>query len=244
MQLLPVTGLPEITPGDDLAALLTSLLRPLAQAGDVLVVTHKVISKAEGRVVQLSEVEPSDWARAWAERWNKDPRQIEVVLRESAAILRMEHGVIISRTRHGLVCANAGVDRSNSPGDTVCLLPLDPDASARRLREAAREALGFDLPVLVSDSFGRAWRMGIVNVAVGVAGMSPFTDYRGTSDPHGFPMEASLMASADALCAASELVVGKTSGVACVLVRGFDWTPSEEGSAAHLVRPAREDFFR
>lgn len=244
LTLLPVEGIAEVHPGDPLDQVMLPALRPLAQAGDVLVVTHKVVSKAEGRVVELNSVTPSDWARQWAERWGKDPRQIEVVLRESAAIVRMEHGIIIARTRHGLVCANAGVDRSNSPGETVCCLPLDPDASARRLAEALQRELGFALPVLISDSFGRAWRIGIVNVAIGVAGMDPFTDYRGQEDPHGYPLEASIMGSADALCSAAELVMGKTIGVPAALVRGFAWKPCQHTGAARLIRPLEQDFFR
>lgn len=244
ISLHPVTGVPEVRPGDQLEALLLPALRNLATAGDVLVLTHKVVSKAEGRVVDLTQVRPSDWALQWAERWAKDARQIEVVLRESAAILRMENGVIISRTPQGLVCANAGVDRSNSPGETVVCLPLDPDASARRLSQGLSSELGFELPVLISDSFGRAWRIGIVNVAIGVAGMDPFTDYRGTQDPHGYPLEASIMGSADALCSAAELVMGKTDGVPAALVRGFAWKRAENPSARQLIRPPEQDFFR
>lgn len=244
LSLIGLTGVPEIAPGQCLEELMLPALRGVAQAGDVLVVTHKVVSKAEGRVVDLTTVTPSDWAVAWAERWRKDPRQIEVVLRESAAILRMENGIIISRTRHGLVCANAGVDRSNSPGQTVCCLPVDPDQSARRLAEVFSRQLGFALPVLISDSFGRAWRIGIVNVAIGVAGMDPFTDYRGQDDPHGYPLEASIMGSADALCSAAELVMGKTAGVPAALVRGFDWKAAERPSARQMIRPADQDFFR
>lgn len=242
--LLPVTGLPEIRTGDPLAEKMLPGLRGQAQAGDVLVVTHKIVSKAEGRVIDLTTVTPSDWARQWAEKWKKDPRQIEVVLRESAGILRMEHGIIISRTRHGLVCANAGVDRSNSPGETVCCLPEDPDASARALSQGLSEALGFTLPVLISDSFGRAWRIGIVNVAIGVAAMDPFTDYRGQDDPHGYPLEASIMGSADAICSAAELVMGKTDGVPAALVRGFAWKPDECPSSNSMIRPLDQDFFR
>jgi len=241
--LLAVEGLPEIVQGDDLGAQLGSVLAAQAQPGDILVVTHKVVSKAEGQVVQLVDVEPSAWARKWAARWKKDPRQIEVVLNESDSVLRMERGVIISRTRHGLVCANAGVDRSNSPGETVCLLPVDPDGSAGELHRTLSAKLGFHLPVLISDSFGRPWRNGIVNIAVGVAGMSPFADYRGQDDSHGYRLEASIMASADALCASAELVMGKTSAVPAALVRGYAYEPGV-GSAAELIRAQHEDFFR
>lgn len=244
VSLFPVEGLPEVRPGDDLAHLLVQSLQGLAQSGDILVVTHKVVSKAEGRVVDLTRVTPSHWAQKWAERWQKDPRQIEIILQESAAIVRMEAGILIARTHHGLVCANAGVDRSNSPGETVVLLPEDPDRSALALSQACSEQLGFDLPVLISDSFGRAWRIGIVNVAIGVAGIDPFSDYRGLDDPHGYPLEASIMASADALCAAAELVMGKVDAVPAALVRGYRWNAKADASAQQLIRPAAQDFFR
>ena len=155
----------------------------------------------------------------------------------------MERGVIIARTRHGLVCANAGVDLSNSPGETACLLPLDSDASAGRLYASLRSLLGFAVPILISDSFGRAWRMGIVNVCIGLAGMRPFTDYRGQHDQHGYLLEASIMGTADALCAAAELVMGKTERIAAVRIRGFAYEPGE-GRAAELIRPKVEDMFR
>lgn len=244
VSLLPVVGLPEVRPGDDLAHLLIQSLHGLAQSGDILVVTHKIVSKAEGRVVDLTQVTPSQWAQKWAQRWQKDPRQIEVILQESAAIVRMEAGILIARTHHGLVCANAGVDRSNSPGETVVLLPEDPDRSALGLSQACSQKLGFDLPVLISDSFGRAWRIGIVNVAIGVGGIDPFSDYRGLHDPHGYPLEASIMASADALCAAAELVMGKVDAVPAALVRGYDWNPKADASAQQLIRPPAQDFFR
>ena len=243
MSLVAVEGLPEVRPGDDLGSLLAEVLEGFTAPGDVLVVTHKVVSKAEGRVVELAGVTPSQVAARWSSRWNKDPRQVEIVLRESAGVVRMERGVIVSRTSHGFVCANAGVDRSNSPGETVCLLPLDPDESARLLHERLSSRLGFSLPVLISDSFGRPWRNGIVNVAVGVAGMLPLTDYRGQEDVHGYRMEASIMAVADALCAATELVMGKVSRVPAALVRGYPWQAGN-GSARELVRPLHEDFFR
>lgn len=237
----PVRGLPEIHPGDDVAALLREAC-PL-EPGDLLVVTHKVLSKAEGRLVRLDSVEPSPLAREFATRWGKDPRAVEIVLRESAAVVRMARGIVISRTRHGLVCANAGVDLSNAGGGEVaCLLPLDPDASARGLHARISAAVGFPVPVIVCDSFGRPWRDGIVNVAIGVAGMDPFTDYREQTDPHGYLLRVSRMATADALASAAELAMGKVDGVPAVRVRGFAWTPGE-GSAALLVRPEAADLF-
>lgn len=206
-------------------------------------VTQKVVSKAEGRLVRLTEVDPSPEAVAFARRWDKDPRQVEVVLRESLEILRMERGVIIARTRHGLVCANAGVDMSNCDGGaTACLLPLDCDASARDLFEQLQARLGFAVPVIISDSFGRPWRMGIVNVAIGLAGMQAFTDYRGLQDPGGLMLKASLMATADALAASAELVMGKTAAIPAAIVRGALVAPGA-GRATDLVRPSSQSFF-
>ncbi len=187
LEVLPVRGIPEVKPGDDLAGLLAGAVGEGLRAGDIVVVTHKVVSKAEGRLVDLRSVEPSALAEDFAARYDKDPRQTEVVLRESRRIVRMDRGIIISETHHGLVCANAGVDASNVPGeDVVCLLPVDPDASAAQLREVLGSAS--DVAVIVSDSFGRPWREGITNVAIGVAGMQPLADYRGDTDPHGFPL--------------------------------------------------------
>lgn len=237
----PVRGLPEIGEGDDVAALLLEACE--LQPGDLLVVTHKVLSKAEGRMVPLATVEPSALAVEFATRWGKDPRAVEVVLRESASVVRMSRGIVISRTRHGFVCANAGVDLSNAGGGEVaCLLPVDPDASARGLHARISEAVGFPVPVIVCDSFGRPWRDGIVNVAIGVAGMDPFTDYREHTDPHGYLLQVSKMATADALASAAELAMGKVDAVPAVRVRGFAWTPGE-GSGAMLVRPETMDLF-
>ena len=214
------------------------------KTGDVVVVTHKVVSKAEGRLVDLATVEPSALAKGFAARYEKDPSQIEVVLRESKRIVRMDRGIIISETHQGFVCANAGVDASNVPGDeTVCLLPLDPDASARRLRDALASLAGGDLAVIVSDSFGRAWRHGITNVAIGVAGMEPLADYRGERDPYGYPLTASVLAVADEIAAAAELVMGKTKGIPVAVVRNY---PYERGSGTGrdlLMEPER-DLFR
>lgn len=244
IEVLPVAGIPEIRPGDDLPGILLHHVEDDLRPGDVLVVTHKVVSKAEGRVVDLSDVEPSALAKGFASRFGKDARQVEVVLRESRRIVRMDRGVIISETRHGFVCANAGVDASNVPGnDSVCLLPEDPDASARRIHERLREHTGLHLPVVVSDSFGRPWRNGITNVAVGVAGMSPLTDYRGRTDPHGYPLEASVLAVADEISAASELVMNKTDAVPAAIIRNYPYNPGP-GSAKDLVMDPERDMFR
>jgi coenzyme F420-0:L-glutamate ligase/coenzyme F420-1:gamma-L-glutamate ligase len=244
LEVLPVEGLPEVRPGDDVAGLVAEAAGKDLRAGDVVVVTHKVVSKAEGRLVDLRAVEPSALAKGFAASSGKDPRQIEVVLRESRRIVRMDRGLIISETHHGFVCANAGVDASNVPGeDVVCLLPMDPDASAARLRETLAARSGSDLAVIVSDSFGRAWREGITNVAIGVAGMQPLADYRGKTDPHGFPLVASVLATADELAAAAELVMGKTAGIPVAIVRGYPYERAA-GTGRALIMPPERDLFR
>ena len=242
--MLGIEGFPEISAGDDLNSMISGAVAGDLQTGDVLVVTHKIVSKAESRLVDLRTVEPSPLAKDYATRYGKDPRQIEVVLRESRRIVRMDRGIIISETHHGFVCANAGVDASNVPGDdTVCLLPVDPDASAARLREVLAAGTGVEVAVVISDSFGRAWRHGITDVAVGVAGMDPVADYRGLNDPHGYPMEASVLAVADELAAAAELVMGKTEGIPLAIVRGYAYSPAP-GSATGLLMPPDRDMFR
>lgn len=244
ISIIPVEGLPEIQPGDDLAALLCAAVRDEIAPGDILVVTHKVVSKAEGRLLDLRTVEPSPLAKSFAAEHGKDPRQIEAVLRESRRIVRMDRGLIISETRHGFVCANAGVDASNVPGEeVVCLLPLDPDASAARIRHRIARLTAIDVPVIVSDSFGRPWRNGITNVAIGLSGMKPFSDYRGHRDPYGYELSASVLASADEIAAAAELVMGKTAAVPAALVRGFPYTPGE-GAASEMVMDPGRDLFR
>jgi coenzyme F420-0:L-glutamate ligase/coenzyme F420-1:gamma-L-glutamate ligase len=244
IELIPIEGFPEVRPGDDLAEMVAGAVQGSLRSGDVLVVTHKIMSKAEGRLVDLGGVEPSALAKEYAARWGKDPRQIEVVFRESRRVVRMDRGVVISETRHGFVCANAGVDASNVPGeDTICLLPVDPDRSAERLREALRSRLGVEVAVVVSDSFGRAWRFGITDVAIGVSGMDPLADYRGQNDPHGYPMEASVLAVADELAAAAELVMGKTDGVPIAIVRGYAYG-RDAGTGQDLLMPPERDMFR
>jgi coenzyme F420-0:L-glutamate ligase/coenzyme F420-1:gamma-L-glutamate ligase len=244
LEVLAVEGIPEVRPGDDLADLIARAAGQDLRAGDVVVVTHKIVSKAEGRLIDLRTVEPSAFAKGFAARYGKDPRQIEVVLRESRRTVRMDRGIIISETHHGFVCANAGVDASNVPGkDVICLLPVEPDASAARLREALAARAGVELAVIVSDSFGRAWREGIANVAIGVAGMQPLADYRGETDPHGFPLAASVLATADELAAAAELVMGKTAGIPVAVVRGYAYERAA-GTGRALIMPPERDFFR
>ena len=240
-------------PGDDLGRLvaeawwaLTTEDASLAPAaGDVLVVTQKVVSKAEGRIVRLADVEPRAEAVAWARAWDKDARQVEIVLRESAEIVRMEHGVIISRTRHGFVCANAGVDASNvGADDVVTLLPDDPDRSALGLRHAILEELGVDVGVVVSDSFGRPWRLGITDVALGVSGFAPLADLRGELDTEGREMKATVVAVADQLASTAELTSGKTSRRPVVLIRGVDLPRGRGSVAGDVVMPLDQDLFR
>jgi coenzyme F420-0:L-glutamate ligase/coenzyme F420-1:gamma-L-glutamate ligase len=241
IELIGLEGIPEVERGDDLAQLIAAALDAAGiglQTEDVLVVTQKVVSKAEGRVVELASVQPSALAQDWADRWGKDARQVELVLRESDAIVRMAPGgLIISRTRHGLVCANAGVDLSNvGTGDVATLLPLDPNASARRLCEA----LG--VPVIISDSFGRPWRNGIVNVAIGVAGLEGVVDLRGRPDASGRIMHSTIVAVADELASAADLAGGKVEQVPVVLVRGYPWQPARGGATA-LVMERERDLF-
>ena len=244
--------LPEIRPGDDLAAMIADAWRETARAdpllgpaaGDALVVTQKVVSKAEGRIVDLRSVSPRAEAIDFARRFDRDARQVEVVLRESAQILRMERGVIVSRTRHGFVCANAGVDASNVASDTVTLLPDDPDRSARELRARIGERVGVEPAIVISDSFGRPWRWGIVDVALGVAGFLPLHDQRGLPDHAGRAMRSTIVAVADEIASTAELASGKTSRRPVVLVRGVA-LPSGEGSVAEqVVMPSEADLFR
>jgi coenzyme F420-0:L-glutamate ligase/coenzyme F420-1:gamma-L-glutamate ligase len=251
---LPPDGppLPEVRPGDDLGRLVVDAWRRAAaqepdlapREDDALVVTQKVVSKAEGRIVDLRTVEPRPEAVDFAQRFDRDARQVEVVLREAAQVLRMERGVIICRTTHGFVCANAGVDASNvGEAETVTLLPEDPDASAVRIRERLATELGVAPAVLVSDSFGRPWRWGIVDVALGVAGFVPLDDQRGRPDASGRIMRSTIVAVADEICSAAELAAGKTSGRPFVLVRGAT-LPEGEGSVVRdMVMPAAADLF-
>jgi len=238
--------MPEVSSGDDVATLIADAARSADLNlinRDVVVIAQKIVSKAEGRVVQLDSVDPSTRAREWAEAWDKDARVVEVVLRESKRIVRMERGVLISETEHGFVCANAGVDTSNVIEGTVTLLPKDPDESAGRIRAALENAFGVRLAVIVSDTFGRPWREGLVNVALGVSGIAPLVDYRGQQDSHGRPLKVTVMAIADELASAGELVMRKSAGVPVAIIRGFDYD-SQEATARELIRAPELDLFR
>jgi len=246
-------ALPEVGPGTDLAALIVPAWRDLAgrepdlapRSGDVLVITQKIVSKAEGQLVDLRTIQPRPEAVEFAAAWERDARQVEVVLREAAEVLRMERGLVICRTHHGYVCANAGVDASNTGRpDFVTLLPKDPDASAARLRARLRELLGVDVAVVISDSFGRPWRFGIVDVALGVAGIAPLDDQRGQPDADGRIMHSTIVAVADEICSAAELAAGKISRQPVVLVRGVDLGNGEGTVTADVVMPRDFDLFR
>jgi coenzyme F420-0:L-glutamate ligase/coenzyme F420-1:gamma-L-glutamate ligase len=246
LRLFAVHGLPEIEPGADLAGLILAATadNPI-QDGDLVVVAQKAVSKAEGRLLDLRTVEPSPFARTIADAHERDPRHIEAILRETRRIVRMDRGVLICETRHGFVCANAGLDLSNVRGDLVAsLLPLDPDASAASLRQALLERAGLSrLAVIISDTFGRPWREGIVNVAIGVAGMEPLDTYIGKTDPYGYELHSTVLAPADELASAAELVMGKLRQVPVVLIRGYTFE-SAAGSARALVRAPAMDLFR
>lgn len=247
IRIMALGRFPEVAPGMDLPALIHAAAADAAVQflpGDILVVTQKIVSKAEGALVDLRTITPSDLAVRWAAAWGKDPRQIEVVLRESKRVVRMANGVLICETQHGFVCANAGVDASNVAGtDTVALLPRDPDGSAARLRRTLSATLGFDLPVIISDSFGRAWRHGIINVAVGLAGLPGVVDYRGQYDTNGYLLSATIIAIGDELASAAELVMGKLDGRPAALIRGYRFPPAEGTARDLLMDPAR-DLFR
>jgi coenzyme F420-0:L-glutamate ligase/coenzyme F420-1:gamma-L-glutamate ligase len=246
IRIIPVCGIPEIRSGDDLAALISTSLRDgncRVMRNDIFVVAQKIVSKAEGRIVLLESVMPSRKAADWADQWGKDPRIVELVLRESKSILRMERGIIISETRHGFICANAGVDASNAGENSAILLPENPDESARVLQSGLQECFKLPVGVIISDTFGRAWREGLVNVALGVSGLHALTDYRGTRDADGKLLNATIIATADEIASAAELVMGKADHIPVAIVRGFTQTvPS--GSGRDLIRPTERDLFR
>jgi len=251
LQVIALEGIPEVVTGDDLPNLIgdaiewTSGALPLTDA-DVLVVTQKIVSKAEGAVVDLTGIQPRPEAIAFGERWDRDPRQLEVVLREARRVVRMANGVLITETAHGFVCANGGVDASNvgpASGSIVTLLPVDPDASASVVRERVRARFGVDVPVIVSDSFGRPWRWGIVDVAIGIAGLLPLDDLRGRPDADGRVMRSTVRAVADELASAAELALGKSAGRPVALIRGAAFTRGEARIADALI-PGEMDLFR
>jgi len=247
LRVIGLPGIPIVTPGMDLAALIqqasTVASLPL-QAGDILVVTQKVVSKAEGHLIVLKDIMPSPLAQSFAQQWGKDPRHVEVVLQQSRRIVKMDRGVLITETHHGFICANAGVDQSNIEGEEVgAVLPPDPDASARAIRQTLRERLGFDVAVIISDTFGRPWRHGLVNIAIGLSGIEAIKDYTGQLDAQGYELRVTALAIADELAAAAELVMNKLDNVPVAVIRGYEY-PRGEGSLAQLIRAAERDLFR
>ena len=246
VQLLPLRSLPEIREGDDLARLILQVARgerASLRHGDVLVVAQKIVSKAEGCVARLSSVAPSERALQLAAARRKDPRLVEVILRESRRIVRADP-VLIVETHHGFVCANAGVDHSNVPGeDVVTLLPRDPDGSARRLASELRKLTTKRVAVIISDTFGRPWRLGLTNVAIGAAGVPVLRDLRGRRDRQAKRLQATILAVADELAAAAGLLMGKAEGIPAVVIRGYRYRPADERATA-IIRPAAEDLFR
>ena len=247
LQIIPVPLADEIQPGD---SLIEKLLGALSSAdrklkpGDILIVKHKIVSKAEGQVVDLEDIKPSARTRIWARRYKLDPRVTQLALRNGKRIVRKKGGVLITETRHGLICANSGVDVSNvNGGRHALLLPADPDRSAAQLSKELKKSLGLSIPVIITDSFGRPWREGLTEVAIGVAGMRALHDYRGRRDPYGYPLRVTMEAVADELACAAGLVCGKLSRTPACVVRGFNYRPGR-GSARDLIRPAKRDLFR
>ena len=245
-EVIGVEGIGEVRPGDDIARLIVDAAKrqgtPVV-SGDLLVIGQKIVSKAEGRLVKLADIQPSAIALAMAPGLAKDPRLVEVILRESRRVVRMDKGVLITETHHGWICANAGVDQSNVDADVVALLPEDSDRSARALRDRVRALAGVEAFVIVTDTFGRPWREGLTNVAIGIAGFAPLLSYLGERDPAGRPLQATILALADELASAAEPVMGKLDRIPAAIVRGLALKPSGEGSKPLLREPAR-DLFR
>jgi len=247
LQVIPVPLADEIHPGDSLLEKLLEALshsRRRLRAGDILVVKHKIVSKAEGQFADLNTIKPSANTRVWARRYKLDARVTQLALKQSRKVLRRKRGVLITETRHGLICANSGVDVSNVDGGSqAVLLPEDPDRSAAQLHRGLKKHLQLYIPVIISDSFGRPWREGLTEVAIGVAGMQALRDYRGRRDPYGYPLRVSIEAVADELACAAGLVCGKLARIPVCIIRGFRYRPAR-GSARELIRPAASDLFR
>ncbi len=246
IEIVPVRGIPEVRTGDDLTGLILAAMRSAAEAlrsGDVVAIAQKVVSKAEGRVVLLGDVVPGERAQRMAAESGKDARLLEVVLGETKKIVRWTTRVLIAETHHGFVCANAGVDRSNAGApDAAVLLPVDPDASAARIRDEIRARTDLDVAVIITDTFGRAWREGHANVAIGIAGLPALRRYLGEHDPHGYELRVTEIAIADEIAGAAELVMGKTDGVPAAIVRGLELRG--DGSGQDLLMPSERDLFR
>jgi coenzyme F420-0:L-glutamate ligase/coenzyme F420-1:gamma-L-glutamate ligase len=244
IQIIPVRISPGVRPHDELDVIVLEAAGQEIQDGDVLVVAHKIVSKAEGRIVSLADVEPSAKAMKMAKEHGKDPRIMELILKESVQILRAKNGIIVSETRQGLVCANAGVDQSNVEGDSAVLLPVDPDRSASRLRDAVKKKAGKEIAVVITDTFGRPFREGQANIAIGVAGISPIKSYIGSRDMYGRKLRVSEIAVADEIASAAELVMGKAQGVPIAIIRGYKFEKAAKSSAKSLQRSRERDLFR
>jgi len=247
IQILGIAKMPIVKPGDNIGDQIVQAAKAediLIQANDIIVIAQKIVSKAEGNLLDLSTIQPSPLAETIAKTSGKDPRHVEVILRESTSIVRMRGAHLIVETRHGFVCANAGVDRSNvGMNDSVVLLPVDPDKSAKLIRRQIVELTGANVGVIISDTFGRAWRNGQVNVAIGVAGLNPIADYRGTQDMFGNQLNVTQIAIADELASAAELVMRKSDRIPVAIIRGVEYV-KQRGSIKPLIRPKEEDLFR
>lgn len=246
LQIIPLSGIGEVQTGEDVGDLLLSACKKSRiglRTGDIVAITHKIISKAEGRVIELSSITPSSFSVKAGKHIQKDPRQVEAILSESRRLVKMVRGLIISETHHGFICANAGVDQSNVDAGRLVLLPKRPDESARRLRETIRRRTDKDVAVIISDTFGRPWREGQVNVAIGLSGIDPFEDYRGKRDQYGYDLKASVICIADELASAAELCMGKLHRVPIVIIRGYKYRKAEVSARALARKPAR-DLFR
>jgi coenzyme F420-0:L-glutamate ligase / coenzyme F420-1:gamma-L-glutamate ligase len=246
LRAIPIEGIGEVRPGDDIASLILAAAskgKALSQ-GDVVVITHKIVSKAEGLILPLATVKPSRSAQRWAAKYQLDPRITQTALDESHRLIKRAHGVTITETPHGFVCANSGVDASNvDGGHSVVLLPRDPDVSAHKIYRSLKNRLGFAVPIIISDSFGRAWREGLTEVAIGLAGMKAFRDSRGERDPYGYKLKVTLEAVADELASMAGLACGKLTRIPACIIRGYAYQPGR-GRARDLIRPAERDMFR
>lgn len=246
IQFIGLTNIPEIKPGDKLASIVLSSLSHqhlTLTAGDILIIAQKIVSKAEGRLVNLEQVTPSEKAIVLAQKTGHQAAHMEVILREASEVLRCETGVVITRTHHGFICANSGVDASNVPGkSTICLLPVDPDLSASNLRKDIVRHTGFNIPVIVSDTFGRPWRQGAINIAIGLSGINPLKDYRGKLDSEHIPLKSTQIAIADELACAAELVMNKLDRVPAVIARGYPIVDTQ-GSVKNMLRSEEDDLF-
>lgn len=247
IRVIGIPGIPVVMPGDDLVALTydaATTANITFEAGDILVVTQKIVSKAEGCLVNLQDIKPTPFAKAYAEQWDKDPRSVEVVLQQSRRIAKMDRGVIIAETHHGFICANAGVDQSNMDADEiVAVLPPEPDKSALAIRNGLNARTGHDIAVIISDTFGRPWRAGLVNVAIGLAGINAMYDYTGLHDSQGYELKVTTLSIADELSAMAELVMNKLDNIPVAIIRGYNY-PRGEGNLADLMREPESDLFR